>query len=540
MTRYSVSAEVPQEILISPAVDNYQPEEASSDWESRMAKLVGLEDEEGSLSASGEKLEDSTTSQPSPSQQSKVATEQRLSSNPFAKLGLVGTATLAVVLFAGVFLTQLMGGSNQKPKKKNIIASEVAAPVINESPRPELEIEALKTKLALTEQSEAVKLAQQQLRNTQVNSLGSSRDGLTAGVPRTSKSTSKVDVPKIVTVERIVQVPQSLQPTNYRPALPNLVAARPDTQPSVKVTPSPTMNPLQTWANLAKLGSYGQVTISDRPRDHISASANNPNVEQQATNPEVDPRQIDPTQTPESIAAANKAEKETLIANKETKQISKSLAVGNSVKAVLATAVFGAATNSTSSDSSESQKNVFVVRLTEPLTGADGQVVIPAETELLTEIRSLSEQGLLQLDVVKAITKNNGEITETSLPPNAMTIRAPQGKPLVAQQFPNQGSSIAGMDVGLFVLGGLGKAAELFNRTEAQVVTTTSTGTIVSNTNPTRNILAGVFEGGMNTVVPQIAQRNQQAISEMMQRTNVWFLPAGTEVEIYVNQSMQF
>ncbi len=208
---------------------------------------------------------------------------------------------------------------------------------------------------------------------------------------------------------------------------------------------------------------------------------------------------------------------------------------GSNAKAVLATAVFGETTKSKSSD----RTTVFVVRLKEPLKAVDGAIAIPANTELLTQMSSISDQGLLQLDVVKAMVPNQGKLIEKSIPDNALMIRAPQGKPLIANQFPNRGSSIASMDIGLFVLGGLGKAAELINRSESQVVTTSGSSTIVSNTNPQRNILAGVFEGGMNTVVPQIAQRNQQAISQMSQRTNVWFLPAGTAVEIYANQAIQ-
>ncbi|MDB9331170.1 TrbI/VirB10 family protein, partial [Nodularia spumigena CS-591/04] len=80
--------------------------------------------------------------------------------------------------------------------------------------------------------------------------------------------------------------------------------------------------------------------------------------------------------------------------------------------------------------------------------------------------------------------------------------------------------------------------AELFNRTESQV-SIEGSSTIVTNTNNRRNIPAGILEGGLKSVVPQIAQRNQQAISQMMQRTNVWFIPAGKEVEIYVNRTMQ-
>ncbi|OUL24543.1 hypothetical protein BV378_19385 [Nostoc sp. RF31YmG] len=527
MTPYSSSAR-------SSVNDNYQLELDSLDWELRMAKLVGLESEDLS-SVSAEAIEESAALEPSLSQPSEVKTEQSLSSNPFAKLGLVGTASLAVVLFAGGFLTQIMSGSNQKPKKKNI-SSEIKSPVVDESVPQELEIETLKTKLALTEQAEAVKLAQQQLRNTQIKQVSIA-----------AKPIPKSNVPRIVTVERIDDVPRPPHTTAYSQPLPppQMVAVKPDIpSPPLNVTPPPKLDPYQMWSNLAKLGSYGQVNVNDQSPGNINTSEiasnpNNPNVEQQAANPEPNPTTPTPeTPTPETLTAS-KTDK-PMTANKEAKQSSKSIAVGSSVKAVLATAVFGETANSSSNNGNDGQNNTFVVKLQEPLKGVDGNIAIPAGTELLTEIRSLSEQGLLQLNVVKAIAKDQSGTTENSLPPNALVIRGSQGKPLVARQYPNRGSSIAGMDMGLFVLGGLGKAAELLNRSESQVVTTNAGGTVVSNTNPQRNLLAGVLEGGMNTIVPQIAQRNQQAMSDMMQRTNVWFLPAGTEVEIYVNQAMEF
>ncbi|MDZ7958707.1 MAG: TrbI/VirB10 family protein [Aulosira sp. DedQUE10] len=516
MTPYSSSAK-------NSKNHNYQLERDSLDWELRMAKLVGLENE-NLPSITDETREELATFESPLSQPAEVKTEQSFSSNPFAKLGLVGTATLAVVVFAGGFLTQMMSGSNQKPKKKNLFP-EVKSPVVNESPSQELEIETLKTKLALTEQAEAVKLAQQQLRSTQIPQ------------PIASKPTLKSNAPRIVTVERIVDVPHPPQPpVNSQPLPPpQIIATQPDIKPAVNVTPAPKLDPYQMWTNLAKLGSYGQVSVNDQPpADVNNSTANTPNMEQQANNP-----QPNPTPTPENTTA-NQADPSTLIATKQGKQSDKSIAVGSSVKAVLATAVFGETANAGSNNDNETPKNTFVVRLQEPLKSANGNVAIPAGTELLTEIRSLSEQGLLQLNVVKAIAKDNNQITENSLPPNAIIIRGSHGKPLLATQFPNRGSSIAGMDLGLFVLGGLGKAAELMNRSESQVVTTNAGGTVVSSNNPQQNLLAGVLEGGMNTVVPQIAQRNQQAVTEMMQRTNVWFLPAGTEVEIYVNQAMEF
>ncbi|BAY64764.1 hypothetical protein NIES22_48640 [Calothrix brevissima NIES-22] len=521
MTRYSRSTKISLN-------DDSQLEIDSQDWELRMAKLVGLENGEFSFDRD-DTIEEPVNLERSFSQPSEVKTEQSFASNPFAKLGLVGTATFAVALCAGGFLTQLMSSNNQKAKKKNI-ASPVKTPLLNESQPKELEIETLKTKLALTEQVEAVQSAQKQLRNTQ-NQPPST-------VAQSTATAS--NVPKIMTVERMVdlptpsQTPIASQPLPV-PQAPQIVAVKPDISPAVKATPQPKLDPFQMWNNLAKLGSYGQVPVKDIAPTVNTATTSNSNPEQQANNPAA-------ASTPESQTTASETDKPTLIANKEVKS-SKSLAVGTSAKAVLATAVFGETANASANNGDnegESGKNTFVVRVQEPLKGVDGNVAIPAGTELLTEISSLSEQGLVQLKVVKAIAKDSNGITENSLPPNAMMIRGTQGRPLVAKQYPNRGSSIAGMDIGLFVLGGLGKAAELMNRTDSQVVSTSAGSTVVTTNNPQRNMIAAALEGGMNTVVPQIAQRNQQAISEMMQRTNVWFLPAGTEVEIYINQTMEF
>ncbi|BAY13343.1 TrbI/VirB10 family protein [Calothrix sp. NIES-2098] len=490
--------------------------ENSDDWELRMAKLVGLEVE--SISADTEILEESAKSPPPSSEPTQEKTEQSLSSNPFAKLGLVGTATLAIVLFAGGFLSQLMSSSNQTPKNNNIVALETPSHLKQQSKEQELEenVENLKTKLALTEQASAVKLAQQQLRNgnaiavPQNSQPDSSRDGRTV-VLRTPTPTSTVYVPKIVTVERIPRSGQSYPP-------PPTIIPNPQTQPLVNVNPPSTPNPVQDWERLSKLGSYGQMAVNNQSNANVTTP-------QAENNDRTEP----PTKNPQP-------EQQNSTVSQGSQQSPKSIAVGSHAKAVLATAIFGETSKSTDGD----RTNVFVVRLKEPLKTVDGAIAVPANTEFLTEISSLSEQGLIQLNVVKAILPDRGQLTEKSLPQNALMIRAPQGKPLIANQFPNRGSSIASMDLGLFVLGGLGKAAELVNRTESQVVTTNAGGTIVSNTNPQRNILAGILEGGMNTVVPQIAQRNQQAISQMTQRTNVWFLPAGTSVEIYVNQALQF
>ncbi|MFQ4145167.1 TrbI/VirB10 family protein [Chlorogloeopsis sp. ULAP02] len=538
MTRYSIPSDTHSENLVTSNTENYQSEIDLSDWELRMARLVGFEEELPARDR--EQLEDSVNLQPNPPTPVKPAqaapTEQPISSNPFAKLALVGTATFVLVLFAGIFLTQLMNGSTKKPIKNNIVAPQTRSLPTTESRLQQLEgeVDTLKTKLALAEQAQAVKLAQQQLRNAKP---ASATPVAAQPTPRARQSTALQRTPtpeRTVYVTRVVERPVPIPQTPQQPVIPQLPPSPPPVV-NTQATPTPTPDPLQEWARLAKLGSYGQVLVAAKPNSFNTNTVQDDTPEPVANTrrqqPRINPR-TEPTEEPET-----REEPKTPVVNQASSGSSKSIPVGTSAKAVLATGVFGETSRSANNSRNQSRKNVFVVRLKEPLKAADGSVVLPAKTELLTEIRSLSDQGLLQLNVVKAIIQNNGNLTERSLPESAMLINGSQGKPLVANQFSKKGS-LMGRDAGQFVLGGIGKAAELFNRTESEVITT-PTGTVVSNRNPRRNLWAGVLEGGVRTVVPQITQRNQQAISQMMQRTNVWFLPAGTEVEVYINQTMQ-
>ncbi|MFM2061341.1 MAG: hypothetical protein RLZZ507_1011 [Cyanobacteriota bacterium] len=528
MTSYSLEPQFSTQPLIEPNANKYQLEVDTRDWESQMARLVGFEEESPQVNIDAPEAEIDIL-QPSPSQPQEVPTEQHLSANPFAKLTLVGSATLTVVLLAGGFLSQIMSTSNQKPKNNPVSSTAALAPKIEPSQQNlAQEIETLKTKLALAEQAQAVTAAQQNLRNRATSPVETPRLNNRTPIPVQTAS-----APRVVTVERIIEKPYSPLPSVPPVAVVPTVApsndppeANPDTQPSPPAPP----DPLEEWTKLAKLGSYGQVYTTGQSGVNIAqvAPLNNTNVSKQPTNFNPEP----PPSEPE------------ILVSQAQQQNSKSVKVGTSAKAVLLTAIFGETTKGRNNDRNnqkDENTDVFVVQLKEPLKSLDGAIALPAKTELLTQIRSISERGLLQLDVVKVISQDNGQLQEKSLPNNAITIRASQGRPLVANKFPNNGSSIAGMDAGLFVLGGVSRAAELLNRIDTQV-TTNSGSTVVTNSNGQRNLAAGIVEGGLKSIVPQITQRNQQAISQLIQQsnTNVWLLPAGQEVEIYINRTMQF
>ena len=537
MTRYEIPSEP------APNLDNSQSRIDSSDLESRMARLVGLEEEPQLSHEDSDSLQ-----QPPSSEPRQVQTEQSFSSNPFAKVGLVGAGTLAVVVFTGAFLSQIMSGNHNKPR--------VVTPKVRSQPTTEprlqqqgSEIEALKTKLALAEQANDVKAAQQQLisekptiRQTPRVERPVSRP--TVLVQRVPTSTPSAYVPPRV-VTRIVKVSQ---PTVTKPPTPQqqLPVVPPSIEPSMEMTPPPTPDPLQEWARLAKLGSYGQAQPSDKQSPSNITVAQRPvTTPQPSTNPA--PVRIQVTQQGNS----------------------KSTVVGSSAKAKLVTTVYGETTNpynnrsnvnnngknNSGTNSSENSGNneVFVAQLTEPLKAADGSIILPKDTQVLFNVGSTSEKGLMQLNVFKVSRRENGKLIESSVPLGALVMRGSSGGPVLGEQRQTKEPSHFASDVQELAVGGVGQIGEEVNRPNTVIApgcnytsaTSTATSTGIVNYCPTqttypRNILGAIAQGGSKAILPGLNRRSQQVIPPRSDRNNVFVISAGKPVEVFVNQQTQF
>jgi hypothetical protein len=141
--------------------------------------------------------------------------------------------------------------------------------------------------------------------------------------------------------------------------------------------------------------------------------------------------------------------------------------------------------------------------------------------------------------------QNNGNITEIRLPPDAIKIRRPGGRPLLARKYPDKSGKIAANDTFSGLLGGLGQVGDILNRPETRLVPCGRIGGdsnseyYCNQTEQQRNIPAAVLEGASKAIIPQLNQRNQQATQEMM-KSNIWHLEAGTEVEVYANKITRF
>lgn len=491
-----------------------------SAWESQVAKLVGLEDK--SLNSDSEEPKNSAREQLTPESEDEieVAAKPALSANPFAKLGLVSLATLAIVLLVGIFLSQIMNVGQTKPSQNDVLPSEPPKQSTTESYMLELEeeVEHLKTKLALAKQADAVKVAQESLRQETPKPKETISENLT---PSSKPEPPTAAVPPINQPQVVYLDPPAQQPAP--PSPPKTEPAKPD--------------PFEEWTRLAKLGSYGQVPVASE-----SQIAQQP--PKQNTKPDPQIAQQPPKQSikPESQIARQPQtflddDDDDFTTRGSRRQKRNFVTVGSNAKAVLKTAVFGETTKS--GNPNPQGETVFAVNLQEPLKGSNGEIALPVDTQLLVTIGSLSDRGLVKLKVDKVIVpEDNGNFAERSFPSNAFAIHSLGGKPLLAEKFPNQSGSIASKDAQMFLMGGLGKAAELYNRIDTEIIINDGSNTTVSSGDSQRNIPAGAVQGGIEALVPVLAQRNQQQISQMMQRTDVWLVPAGEEVELYVNREI--
>jgi hypothetical protein len=179
----------------------------------------------------------------------------------------------------------------------------------------------------------------------------------------------------------------------------------------------------------------------------------------------------------------------------------------------------------------------FTVKMNEALIGNQGKIAFPEGTEFVVQVDRVSETGQVHLSAIAATWSVNGQQQEITLPPNTIQIRGEAGEPLVAEHFEDWGDEIAGMDAGQFLLGAAGRAAQLYTRSGSRIQTRGSS-TIITEENPTPDIVAGLVEGGTDAVLDSIQERNRRAIERMEEMPNIRYIDAGTDVEIFVNQSM--
>jgi hypothetical protein len=300
-------------------------------------------------------------------------------------------------------------------------------------------------------------------------------------------------------------VPVALPPRNFSAS-----------QPEAK-------DPAEEWQRLASIGSYGNLAApTEMPRAIASPIA--------ASTSTIPPIEKPPVNSLTNyLAQAEKSLLRTTSTN--------TLLVGTTAKAALKTSVVFSTDGSRIIGSAPGITPKFIVTLQEPITTSDGKPVIPADAILIVTARPLdAKSGLAELDVVGIAIAGR----ELMPPANAITLRGAEGAPLVADRYFDRGSEISGMDAATFITSALAEVGKLTNSPTTTSSISSIGGSATVSVAPPPNYLGAAISGGFGILSETLNRRSQQAIDEIKTRPNVFFIPAGKELQVFVNQTVTF
>lgn len=532
---------------------------------SRAATLNGFEEAapervEVDKSTKGETEQAQVTPDPAPENPKEKPTPRLEWGKPLNKFALVlgGSAVVALIVF--LFLEGVT-----KPSPKPAPTAELQdfpAPVEDEGENREGKMRA---EVALGDQA----AAQEKL--SEKNATGPGNSAESKSTKPSPGNTVRSSSSRVTRPQRVAEPPQRVaEPprptTTYRPNYAS-APARPYARPRAAYSPpsrpvrSPAtpsraetpveQDPVEAWLVASQLGSYGGFYPEDDSTETETAQGSlrsspstSPNASQEQqvnpiegadsrgtlTSPRSSAFQVASTPSVATPALAgplqvNPQEEAAIL----TEQPQKMLMAGAKAAGILTTPMIW--------DEGGLQKQLLV-RLSEPLKTADNQVALKEGTHILTQVQSLSEAGLVRMVAVAALVEQGGQQVEVPLPQNAVVIQGKEGGALRAKKLDNKGPELARRDLMSFALGAVAKASELFTRPQESVSIFNAAGGSIAQTNPEPNILAGVLQGGSESLSEQLEERNDRAMDEIANRPNVSFLPAGTTVEVYASQTV--
>lgn len=504
----------------------------------------------------------------------EISSERPIWKLPLPKLGFIALVLVPVFGVLGLFLVGNRGAQQQAiepPEPSDANDSTKAEGETHELQQAEQEIATLKSKMALDDQAYVKSPA------AKPPTSFAQTDSLTEGGESGSNLSPKAE-----------PVSTAAPSVSYRSPPPPIQASSPvisRSEPVSSAVPIATLesvDPFEHWRQLAQLGSYGSIPTSniDEPLDaelvadgfesiepgavpaayFASTSANAPTVtsaifledstveprpntadndgpikpailEQAA--PDISPKTEEPSVLTEAESRILEApfSSDSFSGEQTVGETSRmqSLIAGGHASGELATSVVL---------DNEGVEDRFLVVLDDPLMDNAARVAIPAGSIIVVQIDRTSEDGLVQMSATQAIWEEQGLQRELVLPRRTLLIRGNEGDPLIAESYGDSGGDIAAMDMGQFALGAIRRVGELYTRSDSRVQTGDGT-TIITESNPSPNILAGALEGGSEAILDSISERNQRAIEKLEQRPRIPYIPAGTSVQVFVNQSMQ-
>ncbi|MCC3582609.1 TrbI/VirB10 family protein [Microcoleus sp. PH2017_30_WIL_O_A] len=531
---------------------------------------------------------------------SNAATKPTLAKNPFAKVSVVGAMLGVAFLIAAVFLSGIMG--EKKPDTVKVQASPSPEPKPKVEGGVKQDVGDYKTQAAVGSQQQKLSAieSERNSRAPKTSNLAvpkdSQPDNLKSPSPQKTPAPAAPDptpAPSATVSDSVrspAVVPNPLPDRSYLPPPPARVLdverPAPRIQPPPRVqsipvvreqppriqSPSPTParvpppDPHRQWAQLAALGSFGQGSKNGTLEAPAGASASppvlNPGVIRNgaleaptlasASPPILNPGAVQEQPVPRdgvtnfrsAVSVAAQASSPDDLGGRAVPPATGEMVTpvdapglvvfaGQSLTGTLA--VPAVAFSGSSASPSEGVGERFAVSLKMPLMAQDGTVALPQSALIIFQVDRVLTNGYVEAHAVAAVDG----LAEYRLPRNAVSVRGRKGEPLMAKRSTTGGSDLFRMDMTAFVLGAAQQVGERLNQPTSESSTQSAFGSSSSVTRGSPNILGAVMQGGATPVLQQILQRNQQASAEIQSRPPLWYVPAKTEVLIFVNSSFE-
>ncbi|NUN66900.1 hypothetical protein HCU40_19610 (plasmid) [Pseudanabaena biceps] len=503
----------------NPSSEN--PASSSTDLhEIDFAHLTGYVEDEPSMGAS------EFTEFDSPEQH---RTSQSLVSSPFSKVALVGGAGILGFAVVGLFVNSIMStnvkqaAASVDKDTKNLVASSSLDP-------KDAELAKVKTDLAMGSQ-----VASKPRTTGNLLSSDLQRNGLAPKDKAVDASVNPANSnpPPIVPASQLPPpAPSNLTtvPVEPEPVSPPVRQVMSNRSPvivsSLNNPVLPPTNSADEWQRLASIGSYGSVASDARSVATMPNYQNNQVV--------VPNNQVVATTASSRVEQPSNSLTNYLAKSSQARVAANTIAIGTSARASIKTPVVFAPTGSLASGNGVPK---FIVTLDEPIATVEGKAAIPAGALLIVTVRPLdAKSGLAELDVV-SISINGREFTP---PSNTFTIRGAGGSPLVADNYFDYGSQIAGMDLSTVLITAAAEVGKLTNNPTNTSSISTVGGFSTSSSTPAPDYVGAAISGGLGYLSKALIGRNLDSTKEFSTRPNIFYMAAGKEVQVFVNQSTTF
>jgi Bacterial conjugation TrbI-like protein len=179
----------------------------------------------------------------------------------------------------------------------------------------------------------------------------------------------------------------------------------------------------------------------------------------------------------------------------------------------------------------------FIIRLDEGLKDTNGRDALPIGTQLVVVARSSGNGvALANIEVLSVII--NG--VEYAPPAGALVVRDERNGLLVGEDYFRREEQIANRDWMTVLTGAAGGVGQALIQPITSSSFSSGVGSTTTTTSRDPNILGAILDGGFKTLPATWSQRNQQAIAEITSKPQVYQIPQGRSVRVFVNQTMNF